>query len=183
MTTVRMANPSDAAAIARIHVETWRATYAGLLPERMLANMRADGHRESWLGVLSGQRGRQTVLVAERTRQGPIGFISAGRARAGLAGYEAEIYTLYVAPDHQDQGIGTDLLSACFQRLDQQQLHGAMLWVLAKNPSRFFYEASGGTMIAHRKERLWGVVLPELAYGWPDLARAHTPPSDGARAD
>ncbi len=183
MANVRLAIPSDAAAIARIHVETWRATYAGLLPERMLANMRADGHRESWLGVLSGQRGRQTVLVAERPRQGPIGFLSAGRARAPLPGYEAEIYTIYVSPDHQDQGVGSDLLNACFQRLDQQHLHGAMLWVLAKNPSRFFYEATGGVMIAHRKERLWGVVLPELAYGWPDLARALNGSSDGARAD
>jgi ribosomal protein S18 acetylase RimI-like enzyme len=183
MTIVRPANPADAPAIARIHVETGRATYAGLLPERMLAHMRTDGHRESWLGVLSGQRGRQTVLVAERSRQGAIGFISAGRARAPLAGYEAEIYTIYVSPDHQDQGIGTELLSACFQRLDQQHLHGVMLWVLAKNPSRFFYEAMGGSMIAHRKERLWGVVLPEFAYGWPDLTRALNRSSDGARAD
>jgi len=183
MTTIRQANPTDAAAIARIHVETWRATYAGLLPERMLANMRAEGHRDSWQGVIAGQRGRQTVLVAERPKVGAIGFVSAGRTRTPLPGYEAEIYTLYVAPDHQDQGIGTALLTACFRRLGQQNSRGVMLWVLAKNPSRFFYEAVGGVKLAHRKERLWGVVLPEIAYGWPDLARALNRSSDGARAD
>jgi len=47
----------------------------------------------------------------------------------------------------------------------------AMLWVLAGNPSRFFYEAMGGKRVAERNERLWGVVMPELAYEWRPLPR------------
>jgi GNAT superfamily N-acetyltransferase len=183
MVLVRQAYPSDAPVIARIHVETWRATYAGLLPDRVLAGMRQDHHRASWQNLLLGQRARETVLVAERAKTGVVGFVSAGRARSGLSGYEAEIYTLYVIPDFQNQGIGTRLFETVFQRLVEQNLHGVMLWVLAKNPSRFFYEAVGGVKIAIRKERLWGVVLPEMAYGWPDLTRARKRSRDGARAD
>jgi len=183
MTLVRQAYPSDAPVIARIHVETWRATYAGLLPDRVLAGMRQEHHRASWQSLLLGKRGRETVLVAERAKTGVVGFVSAGRTRSSLADYEAEIYTLYVIPDFQNQGIGRRLFDTVLQRLAEEDLHGVMLWVLAKNPSRFFYEAVGGAKIATRKERLWGVVLPEIAYGWPDLTRVGKRSRDGARAD
>ena len=39
MIRIRRAHKSDAAAIGRVHVETWQATYAGLLPDAMLAGM------------------------------------------------------------------------------------------------------------------------------------------------
>lgn len=187
MLLVRQAFPSDAQAIARIHVETWRTTYAGLLPDHMLAGMKENNHKSSWSNLLQGQpRGRQgceVVLVAEDVRAGVVGFVSAGRTRTAIEGYDGEVYTLYVTPDFQNRGIGTQLLERAFQRLAEQEVHGVMLWVLARNPSRFFYEAMGGAILARRKERLWGVVLPELAYGWPDLARALNRSSDGARAD
>jgi hypothetical protein len=46
---------------------------------------------------------------------------------------------------------------------------GAVLWVLAGNPSRFFYEAMGGRQVATRNETIWSTVLPELAYEWRPL--------------
>ena len=46
----------------------------------------------------------------------------------------------------------------------------ALLWVLATNPSRFFYEAMGGRRIAERDEKFWGHRLHEVAYGWRLLA-------------
>ena len=39
MSLVRPARLADAEAIARIEVETWRTTYAGMLPDRVLLNM------------------------------------------------------------------------------------------------------------------------------------------------
>ena len=38
----RQAGPDDVGAIARIEVETWRATYPGMLPDRQSAPARAD---------------------------------------------------------------------------------------------------------------------------------------------
>jgi len=187
MALVRQAYPSDAPVIARIHVETWRSTYAGLLPEGMLAGMQEKNHKATWssllLGPRSGSRNGELVLVAEEAKAGVVGFVSAGRTRGALPGYDGEIYTLYVSPDFQNRGIGTQLLEGAFQKLGEREVRGVMLWVLARNPSRFFYEALGGTKIAMRKERLWGVVLAEVAYGWPDLARALNRSSDGAKAD
>src|SRR6185437_16766733 len=39
MTTIRQARLQDARAIGRIEVETWRASYAGMLPDRVLLGM------------------------------------------------------------------------------------------------------------------------------------------------
>ena len=168
-------------------METWRATYAGILPESALARMREKNHRSNWSNLLQGHRSAlregELVLVAEEAKAGVVGFVSAGRTRSAISGYDGEIYTLYVAPDFQNRGVGAKLLTGTFRKLEACQIHSVMLWVLARNPSRFFYEAAGGAIVATRKERFWGVVLPELAYGWPDLARALNRSSDGAKAD
>ena len=45
----------------------------------------------------------------------------------------------------------------------------AVLWMLADNPSRFFYEGLGGERIGHRIDTMAGVDVEELAFAWRDL--------------
>jgi len=98
-----------------------------------------------------------------------IGFASAGRARLPQLAFAGEVYTLYVLPEHQDQGVGRHLLTALFAALVARGIDSAFLWVLAENPSRFFYETMGGKRIAERDEMLWNTTLHEVAYGWSNL--------------
>ena len=100
-----------------------------------------------------------------------VGFANAGRARPTNLPYDWEVYTLYVLPDHQGVGHGQRLLGALFSALRYAGCRSALVWVLAGNPARFFYEAMGGILIATRYEPFHGVVLDECAYGWPDLRR------------
>ena len=51
-----------------------------------------------------------------------------------------------------------------------REYNTALIWVLALNPSRFFYEVMGGKRVGEREEKLWGTVLTEISYGWGDLA-------------
>jgi hypothetical protein len=46
-----------------------------------------------------------------------------------------------------------------------------LLWVLAENPSRKFYERLGGQLVYEKTVTIGGVPLIEVAYGWRD---AHT---------
>ena len=39
MLTIRPAEIDDAAAIARVHVDTWRSTYAGIIPQHYLGDI------------------------------------------------------------------------------------------------------------------------------------------------
>ena len=114
-------------------------------------------------------------MVAEHPTDGVIGFGSCGAARQRISGCDGEVYTLYVLPDHHGKQIGRALLAALFDRLGENGIRSAVVWVLAGNPSRFFYEAMGGRVAGNRRERLWGAELDEICYIWPDLTVALGP--------
>ena len=80
-----------------------------------------------------------------------------------------EVYTLYVEPDFQNQGLGRRLLDAMFRQLKAQGFDTAALWMLADNPTRFFYEGLGGAMVGERRDNFAGQEVDEVAYAWRDL--------------
>ncbi|MBV9522278.1 MAG: GNAT family N-acetyltransferase [Alphaproteobacteria bacterium] len=170
MNRVRPALIADAPAIARIDIETWRASYAGLLPDKYLVSLREAERQRLWASDVAQHPGDVMVAVdaAGRVR----GFGSCGRARDAVLGCTGEIFTLYVAPDHQGAGRGRAVVLALFARLLQRRHGSALVWVLRGNPSRFFYERVGGTQIAQRRIPFAGASLEAVAYGWHDLAGA-----------
>lgn len=165
--TLREAELGDAEAIARVHVETWRAAYAGVVPDHYLIGMSVEGQSFQWKKLLRRPAERHLTLVAEVPGVGIVGFGSAGQARSRPPPATGEIYTLYVATDWQGRGIGRALLQALLGRLARQGHAAAYLWVLAANPSRFFYERVGGQRVAQQVERFAGTELEEYAYRWP----------------
>jgi hypothetical protein len=54
-------------------------------------------------------------------------------------------------------------------RLALEGLNGLMLWVLAANPTRGFYEALGGRLLGEQPIQIGPDSLVEVAYGWEDL--------------
>jgi hypothetical protein len=60
-------------------------------------------------------------------------------------------------------------MAAAFEGLLDLGFGSALVWVLAGNPSRFFYEALGGAVAGRREENFAGTVLQEIGYGWKDL--------------
>ncbi len=169
MIRLRPARAGDARAIARIHVETWRTAYPGMVPDHTLIGMTVDGKAAAWRRSLTRAGKSDIVLVAEAGEAGPVGFASAGPSRESALPFGGEVQTLYVLPDWQNQGIGRGLLEGCFQRLNDNWLASAVVWVLADNPARFFYERMGGRRVGERDERLWGALLRQIAYGWSRL--------------
>jgi GNAT superfamily N-acetyltransferase len=152
---IRAGDSHDAAAVARVHVETWQAAYDHILPrDRLLAlsvENRAEMHR------------RWPPLVAEVEGQ-IVGFVSVGPGRDD--GAEGELYAIYVHPDHWGTGVGRALLEAGETRLRELGHRKALLWVLEDNPrARRFYEATGwstdGTV---RDIEIFGANVPEIRY-------------------
>ncbi len=171
---LRRGRPGDGPEIARVHVETWRTTYAGIVPAGYLVGMTTAKKVAVWESTLR-RKGAEIVLVAEvlgktGSEAGArlVGFGSCGLARAGPC--RGEVYTLYVASDWQGQGIGARLLRGLFEALRSAGVNDALIWVLRANPARFFYEAMAGQRLAERREPFAGVQLEETAYRWPDLA-------------
>jgi len=166
MSVVRQACPRDAEAIARIEIETWRSSYAGMLPDRLLLDLSLARNTRSWTRCLRAVP--EDVFVAEEAGT-LIGFGNCGRRRSGDGEFSGEIYTLYVAPEFQGQGAGRALMRALFTRLARCGHRGALLWVIRANPSRFFYERLGAKLLMHRLIPIGGTEVEALAYGWPDL--------------
>src|SRR5262245_55671831 len=138
----RRARPADAAAIARIYVESWRDTYPSMLPTKLLLGLTVDGQTSRWRNAIA-MAARENVFVAEDSARSVLGMTSLGRARDAALGFDGEIYTLYVHPLVTGCGIGRVLIAGAFAALAERGYAGCVIWAHAKNPARFFYEAMG----------------------------------------
>ena len=59
----------------------------------------------------------EIIMVADHPKQGIIAMGSAGENRDTNSAYSGEVYTLYVHPDFQNQGIGETLMAHLFGAL------------------------------------------------------------------
>ena len=164
--TIRPARASDARPIARLDVETWRTTYAGVLSASYLVGLSERRREAGWRAVIL--REPRDVRVAVDAGGIIRGFGSCGPNR-GDRFFAGEVFTLYVAPDWQNQGIGRRLLIALFRRLVASGRRSAIVWVLRDNPARFFYERLGARQVNHRPLPVGGASVEAIAYGWRDL--------------
>lgn len=164
--TIRPARAPDARAIARLDVETWRTTYAGVLSAAYLVGLSERRREAGWRGVIL--REPRDVRVAVDADRVIRGFGSCGPNR-GDPFFAGEVFTLYVAPDWQNQGIGRRLLIALFRRLVGAGRRSAIVWVLRDNPARFFYERMGARLVSHRSLPVGGMAVEAIAYGWRNL--------------
>ncbi len=168
---VREARQQDAAPIARVHVDSWRTFYQNIVPEDFLAGMSYEDFEDRWRGWLRGVGDpRWAYRVAELPSGRIVGFGSGGpRQGPAYADYGAELYTLYLLREHQRAGIGRRLFGSVASGLAEGGSTSLLAWVLARNPSRGFYEAVGGKLLGSQDIEVGGVRLEEVAYGWLDI--------------
>ncbi len=166
---IRKARPDDAPAIARVHVDSWRTTYAGIVSSEFLAALSYGQRERMWSDFLSSPTSQNVVHVAEAADGDVDGFASAGPEREGDNLYKGEVYALYLLQSHQRQGIGSMLFRASAKELHRQGIASMLIWVLAANPARKFYEAAGGKYVRERQIEIGSQLLVEVAYGWDEL--------------
>lgn len=144
---LRHATPEDAASLSWVHVETWKATYIGQVPDehaddRIVAAQERDWvtHKERRVAAGGG------VLVA--VEEGDVvGFCEYGPTedadddptRVG------HIMRLYLHPRSQSKGSGRMLLEAACERLAADGYDNATLWTLddPRNRTIGFYAHLG----------------------------------------
>ena len=160
MVRVRPAVLGDARDLARVHVESWRWAYAGLLPPAYLDGLSEARRERFWTGFI-GRVATRTATWVAHDASGCCGLASAGPARPEEVGV-GEVYTLYVSARSAGRGVGHALLAYVVAQLKVMLFGSAMLWVLEQNQrARRFYEREG-----------W---WPDGARGSEDLARLSLP--------
>jgi GNAT superfamily N-acetyltransferase len=160
------AGPGDAAALARVHVRSWRETYAGLLPGAFLAQMNAGVYARRWRRQLMSAEPPEVVLCAE----GAGGLV--GYCGASVRDASAEVSTLYVIRPAQRRGVGKRLISSAGKVAAARGATSMRLWVLNGNAkAKSFYEHLGGVAGEERTVGGWDGAFRETLYHWRDIDR------------
>lgn len=126
--------------MARVLVRSWRETYRGLMPDRVLDDPGLVKTRERfWTAALVEERYRANrIAVAQRNGE-VIGVAMAGPPESPQPGVSLHLYVLYVLAAEHGSGAGAALLNAVLGPNEP-----AALWVADPNPrAQAFYRKHG----------------------------------------
>lgn len=166
--TIREATTTDAAGIARVHVDSWRTTYADIVPATYLDSLSYADREARWNGILHQPDAGNHIYVATNDTAQIVGFAAGGAQRTDIPDYAGELYAIYLLREAQGGGLGRRLMGAVVASLAGAGVRSMLAWVLAGNPAHRFYEKLGGQIVAERPTEIGGAALSEVAYGWPD---------------
>lgn len=169
---IREATAEDLYGMARVHVETWKSAYRGIVPDERLERLSVESDIAGGFGSRLGTpRPGAAQFVAVTPAHEVVGFAVAGPNREPDPDFTGELGALYVLPSRQRQGTGTALVRECTRFLLGNGTTSMIVWVLEQNPYRRFYERLGGALVRRRvaSSRIAGGPLPEVSYGWKDI--------------
>jgi ribosomal protein S18 acetylase RimI-like enzyme len=165
---VRMVLRAELPAVARVRVASWRAAYAGLVPDSELAAIGEPARLDAWVERMSAST-ESSTLVALRDGE-VIGFAAYGAERSDLAPAvdgRGEVYALYVHPDHWGVGAGHALMTSAREALRARGYDAVSIWVLEGNSRGIaFYRRQGFEPTGDVTESTIDA-LPEARYARP----------------
>lgn len=163
---IRKASLADCPAIAQVQVEGWRTTYRGVVAEEYLENLSVTERTQKWVENVQVSL---VTLVAENSDGQVVGFADGGAERTGRTDFRRELYAIYLLKNFRGNGLGRHLVRSVFDVLCAAGYESFLIWVLAENPYRRFYESLGGVVVAETKVQIGRQTLLEIAYGWRDF--------------
>jgi L-amino acid N-acyltransferase YncA len=153
--TIRDATAADVPALARLHVETWNATYAPLLMKGPGLEVR----ERQWREAFARNDGSWFCLVVERPDGRLVGFAKGNRS--DNPAYGGELNKIYLLREYQGVGLGRRVVGHVARRFLCQGIDSMWLYGDARNPSCRVWTALG----AHKTDNDPG----NGNYGWRDL--------------
>ncbi len=139
---IRPARPEDGAAVARVRVDSWRATYAHLLSPEFLAGLDPVADADGWRGTIERMTedpSRGVFVVAEL--EGAVRGFAIGcppRASESDPPRDWQLPLIYQDAELHGSGSGQRLLDAAIG------VRPAFLWTAEDNPRAIaFYRRNG----------------------------------------
>jgi ribosomal protein S18 acetylase RimI-like enzyme len=167
MLTIRPATPADAAQMGRVHVQVWRETYPGIVPQHVLDAMSEEQRAARWAQVLTEKKPDEFFFAAFDGKA-LAGFCGGGPRREAQLGTDVEIFMINILRSYHGNGIGRRLISAVASHLTTFKSIG--LWVFVENHNaRAFYRRLGGVETDIRQDvDFQGDKCPEMAVHWAE---------------
>jgi ribosomal protein S18 acetylase RimI-like enzyme len=161
---IRGATVDDAEALARVHIDSWRAGYRGLVPEPYLAALDYAQRAQRYQAALAERTEETYVAVEGGEVLGLLTLVACRDADLDLQ-KTGEISRIYLAPRHWRKGFGRALCRYGEALLEARGYSLAMLWVFRDNePARRFYEAMGFKADGASKTLHPGTALEAVRY-------------------
>ena len=165
--TIRSAKKEDISKIAAVHIQSWKETYPGIMPERKIASLNMEAcSRNCENALASGSH----VFVAE-VNQEIIGFVSGGANRiqeaceTGLGNTcEAELAAIYMLREYHGKGIGRMMFTHFVDTMVQAGYHSMVIWVAELNPAVNFYLKMGGEQVDRKILYVCEEPVPVIAF-------------------
>ena len=161
---IRAAKLEDIPQIAKTHVQSWRTTYVGQVPQSYLDELSIPKRKIAWAEALSRPDHRMFVVESKEVI---LGFSSFGPSRDDDASpHTGELYAIYLTEENKGLGIGKSLWAQTSQALKELGFVEITLWVLDTNQkARDFYSRIG--FVIDDKEKtvnIGGIDATELRY-------------------
>lgn len=163
----REAALTDCMAVAKVHVQSWRESFAGIVPQNFLDKMSIEERARAFAKGFSGAFYK--MYVAEAPERGIVGFADFGAPREKIDGYQGELHAIYLLSDFQRKGIGARLFNLGVEFLIGSSKNSMYLLALEVSPYRSFYEKMGGHIIGAKQAEIEGIKYDEVIYGWDRL--------------
>jgi len=163
---VRAAVAADAKGIATVHVDSWRETYSGIVPQSFLDSLSYEKRTEAWLGGFAERRPFEKMFVVENQNKSIVGFAVAGKSREPSFVHAGELHAIYLLKKFHGQGLGRLLFERCVEVLHEFGFRSMFVWVLRQNPALNFYIHMGAKEFAAKPIEIGSQQLEEVALGW-----------------
>ncbi len=163
----RKANVKDALAVAKVHVESWRKSFAGIVPQAFLDNLTVEKREQAFRQRFGDANYK--MFVAETAKDEIVGFADFGAARESDFAFEAELYAIYLLREFQGKGIGENLFRLCQKEMSADGFDSMYLIALEVSPYKSFYEKMGGKIVGRGNHFLLLVEYKTVIYGWKNL--------------
>jgi len=161
---LRAAREGDAAAIAALHLASWRDAYRGILDDAFLEGPAETVMAGHWETALARRPMPGVVLLAS------MGTEAAGFVAAWRQGVTALVDNLHVRPGLRGAGIGRTLLGAVARRMRARGCTGAEVSVFAANIDAIrFYGALGARIGPEEMGETFGQRVHERRCSWPEI--------------
>ena len=157
----RDATASDLKALARIHIDAWRAAYVGIMDPTFLESLGIEHALSRLRPAMEPQR--PLVVVVEDAGD-IVGFSRFGPSTdSDASAHTGQVFACNVDPKHWRLGFGARVMAAALARLAESGYDTCSLWVLEQNDrARRFYSALGFTPDGATRVEAAGTAYPLL---------------------
>lgn len=147
---IRKYKDEDYKAVTIVHVNSWKTTYKGIVPQQYLDNLTYKSRYEMNRNFMSNSD--VSAFVAEDSSGKIIGFATCGMSKEKIDNYDGELYGIYILEEAQGKGLGKRLVHTVREELIERGFKSMIIWALEENKACEFYKAMGGKKL---EEEQW----------------------------